>query len=149
MSKRKPGQRQRCRPHRQAGFSLIGSLMSWGSTALALLLVMPAWDFLTERGPVELLHEPALASHLEYARQEAMRREIPITVCPSRDGRNCEAGGDWRRGWLIFTDEVSPRRHLSVGDSLLYRQSGGVEREPLVVAGDLVQYQADGSIRLD
>jgi len=144
MTDRKSGLSQR----RSAGFSLIGSLVTWGTTALALVLVMPAYHFLTDQGPVELLREPSLASHLEYARQEAIRRGSPVTVCPSRDGRSCQAKGDWRQGWLIFTDEVSPDLHYSVGDRMLYQQSGPVDPQPLIGAGDLVQYQADGAIRL-
>ncbi len=149
MTDRKPGLRHPGWQRRPAGFSLIGSLVTWGTTAFALLLVMPVFHFVTDRGEVELLQEPSLAAHLEYARQEAIRQETVVTVCPSRDGRSCQAGGDWRQGWLIFTDEVSPRLHFSVGDKLLYKQEGQVEAQPLVAAGELVQYQADGSIRLD
>ncbi|MGD8908526.1 MAG: GspH/FimT family pseudopilin [Chromatiales bacterium] len=145
LDKRNPQRRIR----KQPGFTLLGTLSSIAIALSAYLFSLPLYNLLNDRGPVHLLRELSLASHLEYARQQAIRLEAAVTVCPSRDGRNCQVGGDWRRGWLIFTDEESPPRHLSVGDTFLYRLNVSVETQPLVGAFDVIQYQPDGSIRLN
>lgn len=122
--------------------------MTIATTLSITLLGLPLYNLLSDRGPDYLLQEAALASQLEYARQEAVRLGTVVTVCPSRDGRNCQQDGDWRQGWLIFTDASSPSHHLSVGDRLLHKQSGDVGQQPQV-AFNIVQYQADGSLRLN
>jgi Tfp pilus assembly protein FimT len=114
-----------------------------------LMLGLPFYLQLIESDPHHLLLNTSLASHLEYARQRAMHDEVTVTICPSRDGRNCLLDGDWSQGWLIFTDDVSPSLHLSVGDTFLHRQTGSVEEQALVAAMNVIQYQADGSIRLN
>lgn len=142
-------QSRRQQTAKHTGYSGVELLAAITSAIFVLFLGSPIYQFLTNRGPEHLLKIPSLASHLEYARQEAVREEATITICPSRDGRNCQVGGNWQMGWLIFIDEVSPSRHFSVGDTLLYRQRGHVELQPMVAAVDLIQYQPDGSINLE
>lgn len=131
-----------------AGFTLIEIVVAITTTLSVSLMGVPFYEVSTDQEPDYLLQEVSLASHLEYARQEALRLEAPVTVCPSADGRNCQVGGDWNQGWLIFTDASSPSHHFSVGDRMLHRQQGDVGRQPLVVS-NLVQYQADGSLHLN
>ncbi len=141
-------QHQRRRNGRHPGFTLFEIATIVATTLSITLLGLPLYNLLNERGPEYLLQEVSLASQLEYARQEAVRLGTVVTVCPSRDGRNCQQDGDWRQGWLIFTDESSPSHHLSVGDRLLHKQPGDVGQQPRV-AFNIVQYEADGSLRLE
>lgn len=143
------GRKQKQRKATQSGFTVVEAGTGLATLLSALLVGLPLYDVLNDRGPVHLLQEASLASHLEYARREAVRLETVVTVCPSRDGRNCQPNGDWKQGWLIFTDDASPPMHFSVGDTMLHRQEGAVESQPLVAAMDLVRYQADGSIQLN
>ncbi len=140
-------QLQRRRGGRHPGFTLVGTATTIATTLSLTLLGLPLYNLLNDRGPEYLLQEASLASQLEYARQEAVRLGAVVTVCPSRDGRSCQQDGDWRQGWLIFIDETSPSYHLSVGDRLLHKQPGDVGQQPQV-AFNIVQYQADGSLRL-
>ena len=43
-----------------------------------------------------------------------MRRRA-VTLCPSRDGQNCEPGFDWSGGWIMFVnlDRDAPARRDS------------------------------------
>jgi type IV fimbrial biogenesis protein FimT len=142
---------QSCRqqPNKHPGFTGVEVLAAIVSGVLLFLLGMPLYSYLTYDGETNLLRDESLASQLEYARLEAMRRDVPVTVCPSRDGRNCQRDGDWSAGWVIFIDNVRPMLHVSVGDKLLYRQKRIDGSHPLVAAMDVIQYQPDGSIRLD
>lgn len=142
---------QSCRrqPNKHPGFTGVEVLAAIVSGVLLFLLGMPIYSYLTYDGETALLRNDSLASQLEYARLEAMRRDIPVTVCPSRDGRNCRHDGDWSAGWVIFIDNVRPMLHVSVGDKLLHRQKRIDGPHALVAAMDVIQYQPDGSIRLD
>lgn len=151
-------------PRAHSGHAGIEFLLSITSALLLYLLGLPAYDLLTNQSPQHLLAEHlvqevllsenlaqdvSLVEHLEYARHEAIRLEAVITVCPTQDGKNCLVGGDWHQGWIIFTDDAKPAHHLSIGDKLLHRQHGYAGEQPMVMAMDLIQYQADGSIYLD
>ena len=41
----------------------------------------------------------------QLARSEALKRNAPVSVCPSSDGSEC--GSDWEDGWIVFVDEDS------------------------------------------
>ena len=41
---------------------------------------------------------------LHLARSEAIKRNAPVVVCKSRDGRACADQGGWEQGWIVFDD---------------------------------------------
>jgi len=131
------------------GFTSLGLLTVIVPALSLFLLGLPLLDKLTYSGNVQLLEQNSLAAHLEYAREEAIRRQLPVTICPSHDSRNCLPGGNWQEGWIIFTDLESPNRNVSVGDKLLHKQRGEVGNQPLVASMDVLQYLPDGSLKLD
>lgn len=50
-----------------------------------------------------------IAAHLALARSEAIKRHVPVKLCPSRDQTQC-SGSDgaytlWHHGWLVYADE--------------------------------------------
>lgn len=142
-------QSRRRQPKKATGFTGVELLAAIASALFVFLLGLPIFNFLTYDGETYLLQENSLAAQLEYARGEAVRREVPITVCPSKDGRSCQPNGDWSVGWIIFIDNVRPELHVSVGDKMLHRERAIASTQPLVAAMDVIQYQPDGSIRLD
>lgn len=130
------------------GVSSLGLLAAL-LPALCLTLLAPTlFSLLSDPGETRLLQSDSLAAHLEYARGEALRREQTVTICPSRDGRNCRLDGDWHHGWILFTDAEKPPLHRSVGDKLLYKQSGDVDEQPLPADIGALSYLADGSLTL-
>jgi Tfp pilus assembly protein FimT len=135
-------------PQSEQGFGALEPLLTAVSLLLVILAGQPLVSLLQGGSPKHLLQQPSLISHLEYARQEAIRQEVTVTICPSTDGRNCQVGGNWQQGWLIFTDETLPHRHLSVGDKFLHRQQGLLEQQP-ELAFDIIRYEADGSLLLN
>jgi len=73
-------------------------------------------------------------SALRFARSEAVKRGMPVTVCASAPGGPPACQGpratDWRSGWIVFADHER-RGVLEAGDTLLRVQppllrSGGV-----------------------
>ncbi|MCU7806676.1 MAG: GspH/FimT family pseudopilin [Candidatus Thiodiazotropha sp. (ex Semelilucina semeliformis)] len=145
-----PGwQNPRQQPSEVKGFTSIELLAALISSLLFCLVGLPAVDFLTYEGETHLLQQDSLASHLEFARSEAIRRELTVTVCPSRDHRNCLVRGDWQDGWIIFTDTEGLPLHVSVGDKMLHNQKRADESQPFLAQMHVIQYQSDGSIRLN
>jgi len=43
-----------------------------------------------------------LMTALHYARSEAIKRGMRVTICKSPNGSSC--GGNWSDGWMVFND---------------------------------------------
>jgi type IV fimbrial biogenesis protein FimT len=41
---------------------------------------------------------------LNLTRQEAIKRGVRVTMCPSSDGATCNGGVGWEQGWIVFDD---------------------------------------------
>lgn len=63
-----------------------------------------------------------LMAALSLARSSAIARSADVVVCPSADGRQCDAAGDsytwWHNGFLVFVDNDGDRR-LDSDESIL------------------------------
>jgi type IV fimbrial biogenesis protein FimT len=131
------------------GFVSVELLAALISSLFILHIGLPVIDSLTDQGKTHLLEQTSLASHLEYARSEAIRRQTTVTVCPSENFRSCLRQGEWQQGWIIFTDDEGPTLHLSVGDKMLHNQKGMDSSDATLAYVNIIRYQADGSILLD
>jgi type IV fimbrial biogenesis protein FimT len=53
-----------------------------------------------------------LVTSLNFARSEAMKRGVPVTICPANDAVNptdCDGNSNgWDKGWLVFSDGTTP-----------------------------------------
>lgn len=72
------------------------------AAALALTLGVPSfreWQADMQRTQVRY----ALMGSFSLARAEAIRRGVPVTVCPSGDGLTCSKDSvtNWSDGWLV------------------------------------------------
>jgi len=46
-----------------------------------------------------------LIANLYFARSEAIKRGLPVTLCKSDSGMACTEDSAWQDGWIIITDE--------------------------------------------
>lgn len=86
--------------HRLTGFTLAELLIVLALSAVAASLATPAFRELGANVRRDALVEDLRASLL-LARTEAVTRGVPVTVCPSADGRACRPDPAWSRGWLV------------------------------------------------
>ena len=45
-----------------------------------------------------------LVTSLHYARSEAIKRGVRVSICKNSGSSSCANGGKWQDGWLIFSD---------------------------------------------
>ena len=106
------------RPSRHAGgFTLIELLIAVAIASILLGMVAPAFSDLIQSNR-QTGHINHLASHLNYARSEAIKRGINIMVCKSQDGMNCTTANEWDQGWILFADNDDDRKH-DIAETLL------------------------------
>lgn len=85
----------------------IELLSALGIVAILSAMAVPAFrDFMQNNRAAE--QSNALVGALALARNEAVTRGVPVSVCASTDGESCNASGGlltfWSPGWIVFTD---------------------------------------------
>ena len=91
------------RTHSPGGFTLIELLVTMSVAVILLTVAVPAFQtFVLNSRRVALANELVLA--LTYAKSEAVKRGIQVTVCSRQDDTTCAGSTTWDAGWLVFVD---------------------------------------------
>lgn len=104
-----PGPRRaRAAAARRRGFTLIEMCVTISIAAILIGVATPSFLTLMQNGR-NSNQAASMVVLLTFARNEALKRDLAtgVTVCPSADGQNCDAGGNWALGWII-PDPVTP-----------------------------------------
>ena len=98
---------------RQRAYSLYELLITLGLFTLLLTLGLPSFGNMVanHRMRVEI---DTLFHAIHLARKESVVRRRVVTICPTRDGQNCEPTMDWSIGWMMFVND--DRRHADRRD---------------------------------
>ncbi|WP_019568118.1 GspH/FimT family pseudopilin [Thioalkalivibrio sp. ALMg13-2] len=81
------------RPH---GFTLIELMVTIAVFAILASIAVPSFRFIIENNRVTTASNE-LTTAFNYARSEAVRRGLPVSVCP--------IGSDWDDGWQVVRSE--------------------------------------------
>jgi type IV fimbrial biogenesis protein FimT len=104
----------RCAPLRRSpGFSIIELMVVVALAGVLLGMAVPSFRELIQRNRAAG-EMNSLVGDLQFARSEAIKRGLPVSVCPSSDGGTCLGAGTWHSGWIVFTD---PDRSGTAGDA--------------------------------
>lgn len=116
-------------------------------------IAVPSMTALINNGRLRAQAEE-LASSLQLARAEAVRRNARVRVCPSTDGTTCGNSTDWSR-WIIrgrdnvnAVDDVIRSSSVS-GNVQISGPAGGIEFKPsgLIDSQQSVTVTVDGATR--
>lgn len=106
----------------ELGFSLIELIVTITLISILLILAFPVYSHLILDIRLFNLTDRVLSA-LHYAQSEAIRHQSVITVCKSKDGKNCS--GSWKDGWIILiikNSTSSTNRILRVFPALSHRE---------------------------
>ena len=90
-------------PYMHKGFTLIEMVVTIAILAILLAIAIPSFRALIINNRITAQAND-FVSDVTYARAEAVRRNMRVSVCKSNDGATCAAGFDWSGGWIVFTD---------------------------------------------
>lgn len=111
---------------RNRGFTLLEVLVVLALLAVLLSLAAPSLQGLRQKHQMQSQAEQFQAS-LMLARSEALRRQQRVTVCvrDSSDGAgpDCDLGGTWSQGWVVFVDGNDNGRREASETVLLLHQT--------------------------
>jgi len=136
--------------YRQSGYTLIESMLTVMLLITLLTVSVISYQHLIARNKTAA-YLNKLVTSIQYARSEALKLRLPITLCKSKDGQRCD--GQWRDGWIIFVDpsnKLQPENAQQIlrvepalpsGDQLIWRSS--------LHRNDFIQFNALGNVRQD
>ena len=107
---------------RQRGFTLLELLVTVVVATIFLTVVPPSFNAILTgvRLKVQIYD---FNDALNYARSEAVKRGIWVSVCASADGSACgPSGTNWESGWIVFVDRNN-NQVVNVGDTLLVKSA--------------------------
>lgn len=103
------------------GYSLYELLLVLLLVSILAGVAIPSFGQLLARARIGTEID-ALFHAVHLARKESIMRRQVVSLCPSPDGRQCDAGRDWSAGWIMFNnrDGDDPPR-VDPGEALLQR----------------------------
>lgn len=92
----------------QSGVTLIELLVTLSIAVILMAIAVPGFQDFFRRNRVDSAASDFMVA-LNYARSEAIRRGVTVSVCKSANGTAC-GGTNWEDGWIVFvnTDNDSP-----------------------------------------
>lgn len=131
--------------NRNSGLTLIELLVVVAILIILAQSTFPEFsDIAKSNRSATLMNE--LRTSLAFARSEAVKRNSPVVLCKSFNGRTCQdAGYMWQEGWIVFED-VNGNGAVDAGDGdvVLSRQASKPEEFILSFATERVVYDGLG-----
>ncbi len=113
------------RPGKHRGVTAIELLVTIAIAAVLMALAIPSYRYVTTSNRMSAEINQLLGD-MQFARYEAIKEGVPVTVCPSNDGMTCSLVAPWNDGWIVQS---------SSNDTVL-------RYEPAFTSGDTVSVDA-------
>ena len=118
---------------RTRGFTLIELMFVLTIAALLFAIGVPTFRNAALGSQLSAAANNLLAS-IQLARSEAIKRNLPVTVCASSDGATCTGGG-WEQGWIVVdSGAIVIQRQAGLPAGYQMTQDGGttdIEFQPI------------------
>lgn len=85
------------------GFTVIELLVTLSVASILLAVAAPNYRTFVQDSQL-IAQSNNFFSAMMLAKSEAIKRNSPVTICPSADSTTCAGVTAWTSGWLVFAD---------------------------------------------
>ncbi|MDE2565153.1 MAG: GspH/FimT family pseudopilin [Burkholderiales bacterium] len=127
-----------------AGLTLIELMVTIAVAAILMATAVPSFQAMIQRNRV-VTEANSLVSDLQYARSEALKQGLPVSLCVSADGSTCLGANTWHSGWIVFVDTAASGT-IAAGVTPLRKRAGFVGGDTFVAdsGATSLTYSRDG-----
>jgi len=88
-----------------SGFTLVEMIISVAVAAILLTIGIPSFRYVTNSNRIAA-EINGLLGDMQFARSEAVKEGIPVSVCVSSNSTACDGvnTNTWQNGWIVFSD---------------------------------------------
>jgi type IV fimbrial biogenesis protein FimT len=90
-----------------SGFTLVELMVVITIVAILLVVGVPSYRYVTNSNRISS-EVNGLLSDLQFARSEAIKEGVTVTVCPSADQKSCANNTTWNNGWIVTSPTLTP-----------------------------------------
>ncbi len=130
--------------HPSKGFSLIELMVVLSVAGILLTVAVPSFVSLIQRNRVST-EVNGFIGDLQFARSEAIKQGLAVSVCPSSSGTSCLKTNTWQAGWIVFSN-AKATGNVETGDTVLRMRPAWKGGDTLTAAPALLSltYNRDG-----
>ncbi len=117
------------------GITFVELLVTLAVVSILLAIGVPSFNDAVLSSRLTGIANDLLAS-VQLARSEAVKRNVPVTLCRSSNGTSCATTGGWQQGWIVADDTTVIQRQpaLQAGYKVIRTAGGGrLEFQPIGV----------------
>lgn len=85
------------------GFTLIELITALAILGIFLAIAIPNYAAIVQNNAIRVASNDLMAA-LMLARTEAVKRNVPVSICATSDQNFSACGSNWRLGWLVFVN---------------------------------------------
>lgn len=100
-----------------AGFSLVELVSVILIAATLMAIGVPSFRAVTNSNRLSS-EINGLLGDMQFARSEAVKEGLSVSVCSSADSVSCSGSADWSSGWIVFSDPTHSGV-VDAGESIL------------------------------
>lgn len=129
------GVRTKLSKARTQGFTLIELLVAIAIIAILMGIGVPSYRYITYSSRIAS-EMNSLTGSLQFARAEAIKEGLSVTVCATTTTTSCSGASTWNTGWIVFAD-ANGNATVDAGERIL-RIEGGFTGGDTFVASNSV-----------
>lgn len=135
--------------HHTLGVTLLELMVVVAIATILMMVAAPSFTALMSAQRASSAAN-ALLNGMNFARNEAIKRNARVVICKSANSSTCTTTGLWSQGWIVFQDSNN-NAQVNTGEAVLMQQ--GTAAQGVSVTGnqniaDYVSYSASGTAKL-